>query len=198
MCRVRRYRGSWPDPRRVTSVSATSASVGKTTDVLGRAVGEDRRADAHTRQPSRFAPTGGRFAEDRRSSPRFGPVRASSDPARRGAEPARGCGDRGVRARACAPPRPRVPAVQPGSSSQPGRSPAGASSGASGPPHEPQGPGVMGTGRPLGTNHFTPHALHTSRRSTQAGSCEPVLWTSVVRRSSGPWRVPVVSAGPRG
>jgi hypothetical protein len=37
----------------------------------------------HTRQPSRFAPTGSRFAEGRRSSPRFAPARPSSDPARR-------------------------------------------------------------------------------------------------------------------
>jgi hypothetical protein len=37
----------------------------------------------HTRQPSRFAPTGGRFVEDRRSSPRFAAPRQSSDPARR-------------------------------------------------------------------------------------------------------------------
>ena len=36
-----------------------------------------------TRQPSRFAPTGGRFAEGHRSSPRFAPARPSSDPARR-------------------------------------------------------------------------------------------------------------------
>jgi hypothetical protein len=36
-----------------------------------------------TRQPSRFAPTAGRLAEGRRSSPRFAPARPSSDPARR-------------------------------------------------------------------------------------------------------------------
>ena len=36
-----------------------------------------------TNQPSRFAPTGGQIAEGRRSSPRFAPVRPSSDPARR-------------------------------------------------------------------------------------------------------------------
>jgi hypothetical protein len=37
----------------------------------------------HTRQPSRLARTGRRFAEGRGSSPRFAPVRPSSDPARR-------------------------------------------------------------------------------------------------------------------
>ena len=45
---------------------------------------------------------------DRASSPRFVPVRPSSDPARRELNPARGCGRRGVRARACAPPRAQV------------------------------------------------------------------------------------------
>ena len=108
MCRVRRYRGSWPDPRRVTSVSATTATPGKTTDALGRAVDEDRRAGAP--YPSVLSFCSHRWPV-RGGSPFVAAVRARP-PLERSraprAEPARGCGRRGVRARTCAPPRTRI------------------------------------------------------------------------------------------
>ena len=84
-----------------------TAALGELRMRSGRAVGEDRRADARYpsalsfhahRRPGRG---GSRFVAAVRSRT---PLERSRAPR---AEPARGCGGRGVRARACAPPRAR-------------------------------------------------------------------------------------------